>query len=104
MGLSRTARYYKYGSTIPGVKKPKNSKKARSKKRKTDSKINKRKEQVKKRVESNRARRKAKKSGKKIKGKDYDHAVKKFVKSSTNRGRKNEGGRKKRKNKNKGPK
>lgn len=69
--------------------------KARKAKAKKDKEINSRPEQVKKRVESNRARRKAKAAGKNIKGKDYDHAVKKFVKTSTNRGRKGEGGRKK---------
>lgn len=67
---------------------------ARKKKAATDKKINARPEQVKKRVEANRARRKAKASGKNIKGKDYDHAVGKFVKTSTNRGRSGEGGRK----------
>ncbi|NRA77253.1 MAG: hypothetical protein HRU18_03510 [Pseudoalteromonas sp.] len=69
--------------------------KARRKKAATDKKINARPSQVKKRVEANRARRKAKAAGKNVKGKDYDHAVKRFVKSSTNRGRKGEGGRKK---------
>jgi len=68
---------------------------ARKKKAATDKKINSRPEQVKKRVESNAARRKAKAAGKNIKGKDYDHAVGKFVKTKTNRGRAGEGGRKK---------
>ena len=68
---------------------------ARKKKAATDKKINSRPSQIKKRVEANKARRKAKASGKNIKGKDYDHAVGKFVKSSTNRGRAGEGGRKK---------
>jgi hypothetical protein len=72
---------------------------ARKKKAATDKKINAKPAQVKKRVESNAARRKAKASGKDIKGKDYDHAVKKFVKTSTNRGRAGEGGRKKTKKK-----
>ncbi len=35
----------------------------------------------------------AKAAGKNVKGKDYDHAVKRFVKTATNRGRKGEGGR-----------
>lgn len=70
---------------------------ARKKKAATDKKINARPSQVKKRVEANKARRKAKAAGKNIKGKDFDHAVGKFVKSSTNRGRKGEGGRKKKK-------
>lgn len=69
--------------------------KARKKKAKKDKEINSRPEQVQKRVESNRARRRAKASGRNVKGKDYDHATKSFVKSSTNRGRKGEGGRKK---------
>jgi len=46
-----------------------------------------------KRADANRKRRAAKKAGKNIKGKDYDHAVKRFVKTSTNRGRKGEGNR-----------
>lgn len=83
MAKSKSARYYA------------NNPKARKKKAATDKKINARPSQVKKRVEANRARRKAKKAGKNIKGKDYDHAVGRFVKSSTNRGRKGEGGRKK---------
>lgn len=82
---SKSAKYY--------AKNPK----ARKKKAATDKKINARPEQVKKRVEANRARRKAKAAGKNIKGKDYDHAVKKFVPSKVNRGRKGEGGRKKKK-------
>lgn len=67
---------------------------ARRKKQKYDAKLNSSDEQKKKRVESNRKRREAKRAGKDIKGKDYDHAVGRFVKSSTNRGRKGEGGRK----------
>jgi hypothetical protein len=72
---------------------------ARKKKAATDKKINAKPAQVKKRVESNAARRKAKAKGTNVKGKDYDHAVKKFVKTSTNRGRAGEGGRKKTKKK-----
>jgi len=68
---------------------------ARAKKAITDTKINARPEQIKKRVESNRARREAKKKGKNIDGKDYDHAVKAFVLTAKNRGRKGEGARKK---------
>ncbi len=68
---------------------------ARKKKAATDKKINSRPAQVKKRTEANKARRKAKANGKNIKGKDYDHAVGRFVKSKTNRGRAGEGGRKK---------
>jgi len=60
-----------------------------------DKKMNAKPAQVKKRVEANAARRKAKKTGKNIKGKQFDHAVGKFVKAKTNQGRKGEGGRKK---------
>lgn len=83
MAISKSAKYYR------------KNKKARDKKKAYDTELNKRPEQVKKRVEANRARRKAKKNGKNVKGMDYDHAVKKFVKTKTNRGRKGEGGRKK---------
>ncbi len=69
---------------------------ARKKKAKTDKKINARPAQKKKRAEANKKRRQAKKAGKNIKGKDYDHATNRFVKSSVNRGRAGEGGRKKR--------
>lgn len=85
MSLSKSAKYYR--------KNPK----ARKKKAATDKKINARPSQVKKRVETNAARRKAKKAGKNIKRKDYDHAVGRFVKSSTNRGRRGEGARKRKK-------
>lgn len=81
--LSRSAKYYR------------DHPEARKKKKKTDTKINARPEQKKKRSESNSKRRKAKKKGQNIKGKDYDHATNRFVKSSTNRGRRGEGGRKK---------
>lgn len=74
-----------------------NNPKARKKKAATDKKINARPDQKKKRADCNRKRREAKKAGKSVKGKDYDHAVGKFVKTSKNRGRKGEGGRKKRK-------
>lgn len=92
MALSRTAKYYRDNPT------------ARKKKAATDKKINARPSQVKKRVESNKARRDAEKRGQDIKGKDYDHAVGRFVKTKTNRGRAGEGGRRKGSNKRKGPK
>lgn len=72
-----------------------NNPEARKKKAATDKKINARPEQKKKRAEANAKRRKAKAAGKNVKGKDYDHATNRFVKSSTNRGRAGEGGRKK---------
>lgn len=81
----KTADYYKKNPT------------ARKKKAQTDKKVNARSSQIKKRVEANKARRKAKRDGKNVKGKDYDHATRRFVKSSVNRGRKGEGARKKKK-------
>lgn len=83
--MSKSAEYYRKNAA------------ARKKKAATDKKINARPEQIKKRVESNGARRKAKAAGKNVNGKDYDHAVGKFVKTKTNRGRAGEGGRKKKK-------
>ena len=80
--LSRSAKYYRDN---PG---------ARKRKAKTDKKVNAREEQKKKRRESGAARRKAKKSGRNVEGKDYDHATNSFVSSKKNRGRKGEGGRK----------
>ncbi len=72
-----------------------NNPKARNKKKAYDKKLNARKEQIKQRVESNAKVREAKKNGKNIKGKDYDHATNSFVLVATNRGRRGEGGRKK---------
>ena len=92
MALGKTAKYYK---THPAARKVKAA---------TDAKVNRKPAQVKKRVESNQKRREAEKRGQDIRGKDYDHAVNRFVKSATNRGRKNEGGRKRGPNKRKGPK
>lgn len=68
---------------------------ARKKKAATDKKINARPEQKRKRAEANKKRRDARKRGQNVKGKDYDHATNRFVKSKTNRGRAGEGGRKK---------
>lgn len=68
---------------------------ARKKKAATDKKINAKPAQVKKRTEANAKRAEATKKGQNIKGKDYDHATNRFVKSSVNRGRAGEGGRKK---------
>jgi len=81
--LSKSGKYYRDN---PG---------ARKKKANVDKAINARPAQKKKRVEANTARRKAKAAGKNVKGKDYDHAVGKFVSIKKNRGRKGEGGRKK---------
>lgn len=83
--LSKSAKYYRDN---PG---------ARKRKAATDKKVNARPEQRKKRSESNAARRKARKKGQDIRGKDYDHAKGRFVSSKANRGRKGEGGRKRKK-------
>lgn len=81
--VARSTRYYR------------KNKAARKRKYKTDKKINARPEQRKRRTELSKKRKEAKKKGQNIKGKDYDHAKKRFVKSSKNRGRTGEGGRKK---------
>lgn len=101
MALGRTARYYKYGTTVPGKSKPANAKRAKKVKASTDTKVNSKEAQKKKRRESARKRYKA---GGKASGKDYDHATNSFVSPKVNRGRAGEGGRKRVKNKNKGPK
>lgn len=61
---------------------------ARAKKKKYDTAYMTSKKGLKKRAELKRIRRKAKKQGKNIAGKDYDHATKRFVSPSVNRGRK----------------
>jgi hypothetical protein len=75
-GKSKSAKYY---ASNPEARKKKNA---------YDQALNSRKEQVQKRVEANRARRKAKAAGKDVRGKDYNHGTKSFVKSSVNRGAK----------------
>lgn len=82
--LSRSALYYRKNRA------------AAAKKKKYDAELNKRPNQVQKRVEANRARRRAKAAGKDVRGLDFDHSQKKFVKSSVNRGRTGEGNRIKR--------
>jgi hypothetical protein len=79
--MSRSAEYYR------------KNRKARKRKQAYDAELNSAPAQVQKRVESNRARRKARKRGQNITGKDYDHAVERFVPSRVNRGRRGEGGR-----------
>lgn len=90
----------------PKVKNPKRSAKyyrknaaARRKKKKTDTKINSRPAQVRKRVESKRRRKAAKKRGINVRNKDYDHKSNRVISSSKNRGKKGEGGRKKKRKK-----
>lgn len=72
---SKSAKYYAANPAARAVKDEKSAE------------VNRRPEQIQKRVESNAKRREAKAAGKNISGKDYDHAVGGFVKSSTNRGR-----------------
>lgn len=84
----RTARYYATGSTIKGKSNPAKAKKARAKKDAKSAEINRRPEQKAKRTELSKRRAAAKAKGQKIAGKDYDHAVGRFVDPSTNRGRK----------------
>lgn len=76
--------YEKRGMSAASIKK----------KREYDKELSQRPDQKKKRAECNKKRNDAVKNGKNIKGKDYDHAIGRFVKTSTNRGRKGEGGRK----------
>lgn len=78
---SRSAKFY---ATHPA---------SAERKQKYDAALNRKPSQVKKRVESNQKRAEAKRAGKNIRGKDYDHAVGRFVSVKTNRGRKGEGGR-----------
>ena len=81
--LSRSGKYYR------------DNPEARKKKGETDKRINSRPSQIKKRTEANRKRRNAKAAGKNVRGKDYDHATNRFVSQKKNRGRRGEGGRKK---------
>jgi len=83
MAISKSAKYFR------------DNPEARKKKQAATAKLNKKPSAVKKRVEANAARRKAKAAGKNITGKQYDHAVGKFVPAKTNMGRAGEGGRKK---------
>ena len=68
------------------------SKASRDKKKKYDKKFSSSTEQKKNRAECNKKRSEAKKNGKNILGRDWDHAANGgkggFVKTSTNRGRK----------------
>jgi len=70
-------------------------KKSYKKKLKQDVKRSTSKAGLKKRAELKRIRNKAKADGKDIVNKDYDHATKRFVDPSKNRGRTGEGARKK---------
>lgn len=83
MALSKSAKYYRENPQSRRVKAKK------------DKEINSRPEQKAKRAELGRINRKADARGVDRKGKDWDHAVNKYVSVKTNRGRKNEGARKK---------
>lgn len=74
--MGKTAEYY--------AKNPK----ARKKKAAYDKKFNKKPSQLAKRRELSKRNRKADKRGVNRSGKDYDHAIGGYVKTSTNRGRK----------------
>ena len=81
MALSKSAKYYR------------DNKEAREKKKEYDTKLNQRPEQRAKRSELVKINREADRKGVNRKGKDYDHAVGRYVSVKTNRGRKGEGGR-----------
>ena len=83
--MKKTMKYYKSAKGKASYKK----------KLKQDVKRSTSKAGLKKRAELKRIRNKAKSDGKDIVNKDYDHATKKFVKPSVNRGRTGEGARKK---------
>tara|TARA_R110001592_G_scaffold63800_1_gene195731 strand:+ start:4234 stop:4548 length:315 start_codon:yes stop_codon:yes gene_type:complete len=83
--MKKTMKYYKSAKGKASYKK----KLAEDVKRSTS------KAGLKKRAELKRIRNKAKADGKDIVNKDYDHATKKFVSPSKNRGRAGEGARKK---------
>ena len=87
----------KYSELSESAKYFRDNPKARKKKDAISKEVNARPEQRKKRSElTTKNREHDKKYGKESRnGKDYDHAVGKYVKSKTNRGRAGEGGRKK---------
>lgn len=75
MALSKSAKYYR------------DNPEARKKKAAYDKKFNQKPEQRKKRSELTKKNREADKKGVNRKGKDYDHAVGRYVSVKTNRGR-----------------
>ena len=83
--MKKTMKYYKSAKGKASYKK----------KLKQDVKRSTSKAGLKKRAELKRIRNKAKADGKDIVNKDYDHATKRFVAPSKNRGRIGEGARKK---------
>ena len=79
------------------VKKQKLTPAAAKRKANRDRRRANRKDRRDKRAENQRLRRAAKKKGRKIKGKDYDHKKKKFVKVKKNRGNYGKGTKKEKK-------
>lgn len=88
MALGRTARYYKYGSTVPGKSNPAAAERARKKKAKKDEEVNAKRK--KKRSETAAERYKRTKRGENLKGKDIAHTKSglRVKDSSANRGSK----------------
>lgn len=103
MGESKSSRYYKTGSTKKGKGNPAKAAAARKKKAATDKKVNAKPEQKKKRAELGRENYKRDKAngGKSHRaGKDLGHqknGTLKYESVKANRGKKGEGGRKKKK-------
>jgi pyruvate/2-oxoglutarate dehydrogenase complex dihydrolipoamide acyltransferase (E2) component len=71
--MKRTARYYKYGSTVPGESNPSAAARAKRKKKATDKEVHSNPEVSRRKVESARARRAAKRRGVDLEGKDMAH-------------------------------
>ena|SRR5690554_4448253 len=90
--LGRTARYYKYGTTVAGKSKPANAKRARKVKDATSTKVSARPDQKAKRRELEKRRREMKKRGRKLDGKDLAHTKSgiRVKDSSKNRGSKSD--------------
>ena len=90
--LGRTARYYKYGTTVPGKSKPANAERARKVKNATSTKVAARPEQMAKRRELEKKRREMKKGGRNLDGKDLSHTKSgiRVKDSSKNRGSKSD--------------
>jgi hypothetical protein len=90
--MKRTARYYKYGSTVPGKSNPSAAARAKRKKAATDEEVHSRPDVRKRKVESARARRAAKRRGVNVEGKDMAHTANGIrpKDSSSNRGSKSD--------------
>ena len=77
----------KYSELSDSAKYYRDNKDAREKKKATDKKVNSRPEQRAKRAELSKKNREADSRGVDRSGKDYDHAVGRYVSSRSNRGR-----------------